>query len=282
MRINCKTLFIPVFLVLNLFLQGCSSLLFFPYNEHVRKPTALGLDYQDIYLSTQDKTSIHAWFLPAKTELKGSIYFLHGNAENISTHIESVFWLPKEGYQVLLLDYRGFGKSEGEPDLPEVFQDIDSGLSWLIDNARHKPIFILGQSLGASLGLHYVATNQEAKKHLSGIISDSAFSNYADIVRYAANRTWITWGIQYPASWIMNYPYSPDQTIDLISPIPILIFHGEKDTLIPVSHGQILYDKAKEPKYFIRSQGRHIETFIEPKNRLALLKFLDVQQDNKE
>lgn len=100
-------------LVLCLGLAACAGLLFYP-DRHIRlTPERLGLDYEDVHLTAADGTKLHAWLLLAQGEAHGFVLFLHGNAENISTHIHNVAWLPAEGYQILLLDYRGYGRSEG-------------------------------------------------------------------------------------------------------------------------------------------------------------------------
>ena len=99
-------------------LSGCTAttaLLFYPQDHHVRTPHDLALDYQDVWLTAADGTRLHAWWLPAVggNSKTPTVLHLHGNAENISTHIQSVAWLPLEGVNVLMLDYRGFGLSVG-------------------------------------------------------------------------------------------------------------------------------------------------------------------------
>lgn len=101
--------------------SACTSLYFYPLKTMYSTPAMGGIDYETAIFSSRDGTTLSAWLLKTKQPRKGVIYFLHGNAENISTHIASVYWLPEQGYDVFLLDYRGFGLSEGEPELPEVF-----------------------------------------------------------------------------------------------------------------------------------------------------------------
>lgn len=263
-----------LFVFISLF-TGCSRLLFYPYKTHVRTPEQLGLTYTDISVKTRDGIKIHGWFLPAQGLLKGSIYFLHGNAENVSTHVMSVAWLPEQGYQVFMIDYRGFGLSEGDPALPEIFMDIEAGIDWLLAQSHNKPVFLLGQSLGASLGLFFAGTCPAVKNQLDGVISDSSFTRYQDIVRHAASTTWLTWPLQYPASWLMTYPYDPIDVIDRIAPTPLLIVHGTADTIIPFEHSQRLYKKAGEPKQLLTTDDGHIQTFMREEHRLNVLEFLN-------
>lgn len=262
------------FILFSCTLSACSGLLFYPDKPLVRTPEALGLTYQDILLEASDSLKIHGWFLPAQGDLKGSVYFLHGNAQNISTHVQNIAWLPQYGYQVFLIDYRGFGRSGGTPRLPEIFMDVEAGFNWLLDHADHKPLFLLGQSMGASLGIYFTATNPEVKRHLAGIASDSAFSSYFEIVRHVAASNWLTWPFQYPVASLMNYPYNPIDVIADISPVPLLLTHGRKDFVVPFSQGEQLYQAAKQPKMMIQSETGHNETFHLQVNRLNLLNFL--------
>ena len=120
---NSKALLLPLLLLILLCsLSGCQGLLFYPSKEMVRTPADVELAYDDIYLKSLDGTKLNAWFLTVKedVEIKGTVYFLHGNAQNISQHLASVYWLPEHGYQVFLLDYRGYGNSAGTPLLADV------------------------------------------------------------------------------------------------------------------------------------------------------------------
>ena len=256
---------------------GCTSLLFHPLEQHVRTPEDIGVIYEDVILQTRDHIKLHGWFLPAQGTLKGSVYFLHGNAENISTHIASVYWLPEQGYQVFLLDYRGFGASSGKPGLPEIFLDIEAGLTWLLKHNEGQPVFLLGQSLGASLAIYFAANNRLAQQNLAGVISDAAFTSYLEITRHVAGNVWLTWPFQYPIAWAMNYPYNPIDCIARLAPVPVLLLHSRNDEIIPFTYARQLYTAAKQPKYFQPTQGRHNETFIYIKNRYVVLDFLKWQ-----
>ena len=106
-------------LLVTLQLGACTSLLFYPQRELVLTPDRVGLAYRDVWFKAADGTRLHGWFLPAGMNVvRGeacTVLFLHGNAENISTHIGNVAWLPGKGYNVFLFDYRGYGRSAGEP-----------------------------------------------------------------------------------------------------------------------------------------------------------------------
>ncbi len=261
-------------------LTACNSVLFFPAKNWVQTPDQLGLTYKDVALTAEDGVKLSAWWLAAKGDIKGSVLFLHGNAENISTHIHSVAWLPAQGYQVLLLDYRGYGRSEGQPALPDVFMDIEAALLWLASapQTQGKPKIILGQSLGASMGGYVVGRQSSSavwRRQLDAVILDAGFSRYSDVAREAAASHWLTWPLQYPAAWMMPTEYDLVDVVANISPTPLLLIHGTQDQVIPYHHVEALYKAANKPKHRLRYDGPHIGTFNDAENQHLVIDFLD-------
>jgi hypothetical protein len=229
-----------------------------------------------VEITPADGTALHGWWLPAHGPARGTVFFLHGNAENISTHIGSVYWLPAEGYQVLLLDYRGFGRSAGKPRLPEVFQDIEAGFSWLAQQpeVQGRPLYLLGQSLGAALGGRFVATHPAIRGSLAGVVLDAAIARYGWIAREVAAKSWLTWPFQWPIAWTMPDGYDLLDVVADISPVPLMVIHGTADEIVPYRHAQALFEAAREPKSFLSYDGPHIGTFRDAENRRYLLDFL--------
>ncbi|RLA41647.1 MAG: alpha/beta hydrolase [Gammaproteobacteria bacterium] len=256
-------------------LNACSDLFFFPSRQLIQTPDNLGLAYQDIELRAADATALHAWFLPAVGKPRGSILFLHGNAENISTHIYNVRWLPAAGYQVLLLDYRGFGRSSGSPSLPDVFLDIDAAMNWLSETpeASGQALYILGQSLGASLMLH-AASQYTNNTRLCGLVSDAAFTRYGEIVRHVANQAWLTWPVQYPLSLAGGRAYDPVDAVARLGSLPILFFHSADDQIIPFIYLDQLIAMHPGLSKRVVTSGPHTATFNQIENREILLRFL--------
>ena len=267
-----------VALSLCLTLSGCSNLFFYPYKNHLQTPSAYALPYEDIQLTAKDGTQLHAWFLPTSQKLKGSVLYLHGNAENISTHIYNIRWLPKAGYQVLLLDYRGFGQSDGIPKLPDIFLDIDAAVDWMSTSVQiqQKPFFILGQSIGASLMLHDAARHTNNPR-LCGLVSDAAFTRYRDIARHVTQQSWITWPLHFPVFWSAYDQYDPIAGLDSLSHTPILFFHSKDDRIIPFSNLDLLVSNHNGYHQRVATNGPHTATFMNNDNRQILLKFLENQ-----
>ena len=257
-------------------ITNCTNLMFRPDTILYNRPDEFGLDHEDIFFRPSDGVQLHGWFLPSKGDAKGTVYFLHGNAQNISSHILSVYWLPEEGYHVFMLDYRGYGDSTGTPSVEGVLDDIQSGFDWLVQNpkVRQGPIFLLGQSMGASLGIYFVGTKPEVRKELSGVILDAPFSSFRKIVREKLDRVWLTWPFQYPISFLVSNNSDPEDVIQNISPVPVLIMHSREDQIVPYTHGQTLYELAGEPKYFLQTRNGHISTFKYSEYRREMLEFM--------
>lgn len=266
---------LPILLIVSM-VSGCTNLMFRPDPILYNTPNEFGLDHEDIFFRTVEGMQLHGWFLPSKGNTKGTVYFLHGNAQNISAHIRSVHWLPGKGYHVFMLDYRGYGDSTGAPSVAGVLDDIQTGFDWLVQNPKVQkgPIFLLGQSLGASLGIYFMGTKHNAKRDLAGVILDAPVSNFRKIAREKLNGFWLTWPFQYPISLLVSNNYNPEDVIRSISPVPVLIMHSNEDMVVPSSHGKALFELAGEPKFFIQTKSRHISTFKYKEYRQIVLEFM--------
>lgn len=262
-----------------LLLSGCSTFLFYPTKEYVTDLSLIGIPVRDIRLETPDNIRLNAWFVPAfdpktKTETppKGTILFLHGNAENISTHILGVLWLSFEGYNIFALDYRGFGQSQGSPSLSGAETDIQTALGWLIKH-QTGDIFVLGQSIGGALTLSAINKSPDKDK-VSALVIDSAFSGTRKIAREKIGASILFWAFQYPISWTVaeNDPLKHAKQLT----VPKLFITTETDNVVPASHTLRLYEQAAEPKkIIIVPHGKHIQAFSDPTARLAVLDFLE-------
>ena len=269
-----KRLLLLVLIIVSL--ASCTSLFFQPRAEEILTPARLGLAYEDVFFPSSDGTKLHGWFLPAQGTATGTVIFLHGNSENISTHIGNVFWLPASHFNVFMFDYRGYGQSEGRPQLEGVLDDIESAFRVVVN--RHdldpKRLVILGQSLGGTLAI-YAATHTNYRKYIKAVVVDSAFSSYRQITQEKLGDFWLTRPFQWPLSLPISDAYSPLKTIGALSPIPLLIIHSTQDQIIPVHHALQLFQAAEQPKQmWILHEGKHIQTFNNPENRVRLAQYL--------
>jgi hypothetical protein len=218
---------------------------------------------------------LHGWFFRA-TEAKGSILVLHGNAQNLGTHINSVLWLVPAGFNVFIFDYRGYGNSEGKPSLDGVHKDAEAALETLLSlpGVDQTRVFILGQSIGGPIAIYLVATTLH-RKNIRALIVESAFASYRQIAREKMNKVWLSWPFQYPFSYLFSDKYSAIRWIGKIAPIPILILHGVDDAVVPMHHGKLLFDAAMQPKdFWITQTPGHISSFAVPRVRDDLVRYL--------
>lgn len=228
--------------------SGCAGFFFFPDAEHHLDPADHGIVYEDVYFEASDGVRLHGWWLPARDEAEGTILFLHGNAQNISTHIAAVHWLPEQGFNVFLPDYRGFGKSEGSPDFPGVHRDAEAALELLRqrDDLDTDRLFVFGQSLGASVAITLVAERGH-ETGVRGIVADSPFSSYRGIAREKFGGFWLTWPFQAPLARTISDQFDPIDRVHRIAPIPLLLLAGVEDDIVPPHHAQALLDAANDP-----------------------------------
>lgn len=257
-------------------LSACTAVFFQPHRYLVATPDKLGLAYQEVRFKTRDGLELYGWFLPAKGRVLGTVLQLHGNAENISTHFTSLAWMPARGFNVFIFDYRGYGASEGEPTLEGVQLDIDAAMDALFarSDVDKDRVVMYGQSLGGALAAYYVA-HSPRRDRLRALILESAFSGYVDIVREKMADHWFTWPFQWLPQFTVDDRFSPLPSMAKISPLPLLVLHGDQDAVVPVQEGRRLYEAALEPKQlWIVPGAGHIQTMRNPAERDRLVAYL--------
>lgn len=265
---------------LPLLLVGCANSVFY-YPDRVNyEPRLLEpVPHEDVWMEASNGLRLHGWFLKAKGEAKGTIVFLHGNAQNLTSHVAYVNWLPAAGYNVLLVDYRGYGLSSGKPTRRGVLDDART--AWVY--ARQRPevnpdkMILFGQSLGGANAI--ALAGSEKLPGLKAVIADSAFSSYGSIAREKMLQIPVLGYLVWPFSpLIVSNGLSPVTVVKEIAPVPLLLIHGDRDEVVPSTHSDRLYAKAGAPVLLWTVQGAgHTEAFgrFRATSALRLLKFLD-------
>ncbi|WP_122679137.1 alpha/beta hydrolase [Pseudomonas viridiflava] len=269
-------------LALLLSLAGCSSMLFYPEPGLPFTPDKARLEYRDVNLTAADGTRLHGWWLPAKAgvPVKGTVLHLHGNGGNMSWHLGGSWWLPEQGYQVLMLDYRGYGQSQGEPSLPAIYQDIQAAFDWLkaAPEVQGKPLVVLGQSIGGALAVHYLAEHPEERSRIKALVLDGVPASYRDVARNSLSNSWLTLPFRTPLSWFIPDGDSAVNGLPRIAGTPMLIFHSMDDTLVPLVNGISVYKAAPPPRVLQLTRGGHVQTFADPLWRQVMLRYLEDPQ----
>lgn len=196
-----------------------------------------------------DGLTLHGWYFMAKEE-RGTVLICHGNVENLSTHVMLDLWLIDAGYNLFIFDYRGYGRSEGMPDVQGINRDAEAALETLLfslPRARRDNIVVFGKSLGGAVAVYTVA-NSPYKDRVKALVLESAFSSYRRIAREKIADSVIGWPFQYPLSWLINDDFSPIKYISNVSPVPVIIIQSKDDDIVPGHHSRMLYDAAVPPR----------------------------------
>jgi len=252
---------IAVIALVALLLAGCVERMFFyPDSAQYSRPEQFGLQHEDIFIAAADGSRLHGWWLPARGTALGSVLHLHGNAANVSNHLPLVAWLPAAGFNVLMLDYRGFGRSQGKPTLDGVVDDAAAALAYLrtrpgVDGGR---LVVLGQSLGGAAALRLLARDSSGVRLA---VIEAAFASYRGIARDAAMQS-VVLAPLVPVATLMLPGAQADPVAALSAVrVPLLLVHGTADEVIPLKHGEQLAAAAPPGSQFIRVDGaRHMES----------------------
>ncbi|TET36963.1 MAG: alpha/beta fold hydrolase [Planctomycetota bacterium] len=261
--------------------MGCADRLFFyPDREIHLKKEALPFPVRDVFFESTDGTKLHAWFCSAKTEkVKGVIFYCHGNAQNLSTHVRFIEWLPRAGYHVFIWDYRGYGLSEGTPTKRGLRKDTEAALETFLNLPEVKesglPRIALGQSLGSAYASWIAAERPDA---FDAVVLEGAFSRHRGIGAAMLKRNCCTYIFAWPVAWLLvSTSQDPVDNVRGIK-VPLLVVHGKSDPIIPYRMGEEVFSAANEPKEFISHPGGHLcYPYEEEKERVrkGMLDFLD-------
>ena len=231
-------------------------LLFFE-NRFVFRPTREpllswqppGLDVEECQFRTRDGYRLHGWWHPGSGPGEPShrpvVLWCHGNAGNITHRAENMRMLAERGLAVLLFDYRGFGRSEGKPSEHGLYLDATTAYRYLVHRRGVSPsrVICFGRSIGTGVALHVAL-----REKVAGLIMESAFENVPAMVR----RRPLLW---LPALFMRN---RFDNLIRIRRlAVPLLMTHGDRDSLVPVEQGRAVFAAAPEPKelYVIEGAG---------------------------
>ena len=265
--------YLAIILFSCLWVTACTNAFFQPLKQHLASPEQYKIEYEDIYFKGLSGLSLHGWWFPGSGAQKATILFLHGNGENISTHSGLVYWLTEHQYDVFIFDYRGYGKSEGKAEIEGVLNDIQSAKEYAVTRKKKdKKLFILGHSLGASLGIYNLARYPEG---IDGMVFVSPFSDYRQITRETLGRSWLTWAIQWPASLTIDTQYNPVDYVSTLPTKPKVFIYSAEDRVIAADHVIKLYEHASDEKHLEQVKGYHNSLFSKKENQQLILRYLN-------
>jgi hypothetical protein len=226
-----------------------SNHVYFPKKEWVATPASVGLTYEDTTIKTSDGVALSAWYL-ASPENKGTILLCHGNAGNISYRLPELSIYYGLGYNVLIFDYRRYGKSGDSPLSEEAtYRDAEAAHRYLTDVKKVPTgeIILAGRSLGAGVASHLAVWSKP-----KALILESGFTSLDDLASEMYPH--------FPVRLLIKHHYPTLQNLSQVD-APVLLVHSRGDSVVPFSHGEALYRAAREPKYFLEIQGPHNEGY---------------------
>jgi len=218
------------------------GLLYFPDDRTVPRASSLIEAGEEVAFTTEDGLRLGGWFVPAWGRAVAAVLVCNGNAGNRSDRAPLAAALAREGFAVLLFDYRGYGGNPGDPSEEGLIRDARAAEAYLRTRAGGAPVAYVGESLGAA-----VAVTLAAERPPLALVLRSPFTSLADIGTH-------------------HYPYLPVHplllrdtysSIERIGAIraPLLVIAGERDRIVPPAFSRRLHDAAAEPKRLVLIPG---------------------------
>ena len=229
--------------------------IFYPARFIAATPAAIGLPFEDVFIKTRDNVTINGWLVKSSTG-RGTLIFCHGNAGNIGDRLEKIQLFHQTGFNILIIDYRGYGRSRGRPDEDGIYRDAVAAYDYLRarEDIDHSRVIGYGESLGGA-----VIVDLAAQRDLAALIIHSSFTSAADMAKTI-----------YPfiPSFLLGTKLDSAAKISKIA-APKLFIHSRADEIVPFRLGERLYQAAARPKEFLEVSGGHNDTPDEALEKMA-------------
>ena len=201
-----------------------------------------------------DNDTLNTVLFKSNTPTKATIIFYHGAGGNISFNTYVAKLLTNEGFQVFMIDFRGYGKSSGKPSHINIANDAQIIFDRIIvkDEFKNYPIIIYGASIGTQIATKITRDN---KDKVSALILDGTMSSFTDMALLSVPEEQ-----KEMISTYVTSPYSAKEDIKHIESIPKLFIHSKEDKSVPFSQAEAVYSNAHEPKDFWVYDGKHLES----------------------
>ena len=223
-------------------------LIFFPTRTLAGAPADLGLRAEELTITAADGVTLHGWWIEGPGERV--LIWYHGNAGNVGDRLHNARWfVDRLGVDVVLVDYRGYGRSGGTPDEAGVYLD---GLAvYDAVAARSVPpehIVLFGRSLGGA-----VAIETALRRPAGALVLESVFRSVPALAR---EHYW------FVPSAVIRTRMDNESKIGRVE-VPTLVMHGDRDAIVPIAHGRRLFELAARPAGFHVIEGAgHNDTWL--------------------
>ena len=235
---------------------------FYHPTRHVyAHPEDESLVYEPVRFPANDER-LHGWFFPAVGNARGTVIHCHGNAGNITGHFTYVAWMPACGWNVLVFDYQGFGRSKGRATRAGTIADANAAIDYArsrvdVDETR---LVLFGQSLGGAIAIVTAAERHD----LRAVAVEGAFCDYRREARFICKRTWFLWGAAPLTNLLIGPGYDPIDYVARIAPTPTFFITGTADAVCDYRQTLDLHETAGEPKsLWVIQEGHHTGALTE-------------------
>lgn len=215
--------------------------------------------FEDVAIRTEDGETLMGWWKPPQPGRVLLLYF-HGNGGSLLNRRDRARLLTQDGRGLLLVSYRGYSGSTGSPSEAGLRSDARAAYRWL---ASYEPrrIVLYGESLGTG-----VAVRLATEAPVGGVILDAPYTSTADIAKSLFP--------YLPVALLMRDQF---RSVDRIARLhlPLLIMHGDRDGVVPIALSQTLFERANEPKHYVRLPGVEHEGVLEGGGLREVRRFLD-------
>ena len=246
---TCCVIFITILLFSNNTSAQMDDKFYFP--SKIMQPIE-SVTYEQVFLSI-DTVQLSGIFLTPTHKPKATILFLHGDSGNVSHYLFMVTPLVNAGYQVFMIDFRGYGKSTGTPTHLNIATDGQFVFNYLLQrkDVKNTKLIIYGASIGTQEAVHLAKNNQTK---IAALILDGTMSSFTDI---AVNHS--PKNVEDTIRKYLISPYSAREDIKSIKHVPKLFIHSKQDEQIPFEEGEWVYKNALPPKAFFEYNGKHLQ-----------------------
>jgi hypothetical protein len=217
-------------------------LAFFPLPGEDRTPAELGARFESFTVETADGERLRAWHLP-QTNATAQVVYFHGNGGNLAMWSDILVALAREGFDVIAVDYRGYGESSGSPSEQGLYRDAEATVDEVHRRLRRAelPLIYWGRSIGTA-----VAARAAAYRAPDGVVLEAGFPTARSILRSNP--------VMLLLSLVATYRFATAEWMAAVS-VPTLVLHGDRDSVIPYRLGQQLYEALPGPKRFVTIAG---------------------------
>jgi fermentation-respiration switch protein FrsA (DUF1100 family) len=224
--------------------------IFFPTREIFATPELRGLRYEDVRLVADDGVALHGWWIPAPAP-RATVLYLHGNGGCLAHTLDAIETFARLGTNVLAIDYRGYGRSEGTPSGEGIMRDAEAAWRNLTNDRAIAPasIVIVGRSLGGGPASALAVRHEPA-----GLVLESTYTSVPDRAAELFS--------MLPARWVVRVRFDNRENVARVR-CPVLVVHSAADETIPYHHGRDIFAAAHEPKELVTIARGHNDGFVQ-------------------